>query len=165
MSEPFKKVFITSSSHVLPSPVEDIMREIVDDIRKQEEDNFRKELLGVMPYRFKLSELSCDDYIDSLRYFGQPVLNPRAVIKLNTKETNEMEAKKCDKCGKLYDKIAPRARVRFKFKEVYGADELKEEVVANRQLEEVQIKNYGTEVDLCPDCIDSFKKWWESAEK
>lgn len=72
-----------------------------------------------------------------------------------------MEAKKCDRCGKLYEQNGDRPSVRFKFKEVYGAEDLKEEAIAKRQITEVYIKTYSTELDFCPECRESFKKWFE----
>ena len=133
--------------------------ELHERIRIEQERQFMKMLFDVPKY--EVSTIDYSDVVDSLRYLSQPVLNPKAVIKLNTKETNKMEAKKCDRCGKLYESNEDRARVRFKFKEVYGADDLKDEAIAKRQLEEVYIKAYSTEIDLCSECKESFKKWWE----
>lgn len=105
---------------------------------------------------------------DCYGWLSQPWLTYDNYIKLNCivkleKETKNMEAKKCDRCGKLYEQNGDRARVRFKFKEVYGADDLKEEAIAKRQLEEVYIKSCSTELDLCPECKESFKKWFEES--
>jgi len=103
-------------------------------------------------------------------YFKQPwitydnYIKPNCIVKLE-KETNKMEAKKCDRCGKLYEQNGNNGdrRVRFKFKEVFGAEDLKDEVIAKRQLQEVYIKTYSTELDLCPECRESFKKWFEES--
>ena len=160
MSE-YWKPKVLSYSDVCASPFDDTIHKIYDDIRKQQEDALLKELLGKP--KFEVRTITATDYIDSLMHLQQPVLNPRAIVKLNTKETNKMEAKKCDRCGKLYNQNTDRARVRFKFKEVYGAEDLKEEAIAKRQLEDAYIRSsLNGDVDMCPECKDSFKKWWES---
>lgn len=156
---PFKKELFYSSCLDTPKWVDDMIKRV----QEQQERSFMQEVLGVSQFKVRTEDYS--DYIDSLRYLSQPVLNPKAVIKLNTKETNKMEAKKCDRCGKLYEQNGDRARVRFKFKEVYGADDLNAEAIAKRQLVDVYIKAWDTELDLCSECKESFKKWWESDNK
>ena len=155
---PFEKELFYSSCLDTPKWIDDAIRKI----QEQQELAFRQEVYGVPQIKINMSDID---------YFKQPwvtcdnYIKPFSMIKLE-KETNKMEAKKCDRCGKLYEKNEDRPSVRFKFKEVYGAEDLKKETIAKRQQEEAYIRSsLNGAVDLCPDCIDSFKKWWESDDK
>lgn len=88
----------------------------------------------------------------------------------NKKETNKMEAKKCDRCGKLYEMPGAKendgADVRFKHMYVHGAEDMSGNKIAEKQTKRIWVKAEcdGT-VDLCPACRASLKKWFESADK
>lgn len=89
------------------------------------------------------------------------------------KETNKMEAKKCDRCGKLYEMPGAMetigAEVRFKHKYVPDAEDLSGSKIAEKQTERVYLTRSlvrsDTTVDLCPECRKSLKKWFESTDK
>jgi uncharacterized OB-fold protein len=90
----------------------------------------------------------------------------------NTKETNEMEAKKCDRCGKLYEMPSAcektGADVRFKYMYINGAEDMSGTKIAEKQTKNIYIKcgTYSDDiVDLCPECRKSLKKWFESTDK
>jgi len=140
--------------------------ELHERIRIEQERQFMKMLVDVPKY--EVSTIDYNDVVNSFRYLSQPVLNPKAVIKLNTKETNKMEAKKCDRCGKLYelptaDENGNGAEVRFKYKYIRRADNMSEKAIADEQTRNIFVKCYcGDEVDFCPECRESLKKWWES---
>lgn len=98
---------------------------------------------------------------------------PNAVAKLNNeKETKKMEAKKCDRCGKLYEKDYScddvSMKVRFKHMFVACKEDLSEQRIIDKQTEKVAIRydGYGNNgndrIDLCPDCCESFKRWFEN---
>lgn len=89
-----------------------------------------------------------------------------------TKEIKKMEAKKCDRCGKLYEMPGAcektGADVRFKHMYINGAEDMSGSKIAEKQTKNIYIKcgNYTEDVvDLCPDCRKSLKKWFESADK
>ncbi len=90
---------------------------------------------------------------------------------INTKETNKMEAKKCDRCGKLYEMPGAcedtGAKVRFKHMYINGAEDMSGNKIAEKQTKGIYIKTsgYNDEVDLCPECRKSLKKWFESTDK
>lgn len=156
---PFEKELFYSSCLDSPPWVDDIIKRI----QKEQERQYMKMLVDVLKY-----EIKHDDIFSSVPYvLSGDYIRPFAIVKLDKdeKETNKMEAKKCDRCGKLYEQNEDRPSVRFKFKEVYGAEDLNEAAIAKRQLQEVHIKAYSTELDLCPECKESFKKWWESDDK
>lgn len=89
----------------------------------------------------------------------------------NTKETNKMEAKKCDRCGKLYEKKFDKNDIQcvFKHEEPFFTGEEKnysKEFIEDKKTHEVYIKRgNGDYIDMCPDCRKAFKTWFESADK
>jgi uncharacterized OB-fold protein len=90
----------------------------------------------------------------------------------NTKETNKMEAKKCDRCGKLYEMPSPCEKtgvdVRFKHMNISSAEDMSCTKIAEKQTKNIYIKcgTYSDDiVDLCPECRKSLKKWFESTDK
>lgn len=137
--------------------------DMIKRIQKEQERQFTKMLFDVPKYEISTIDLSPEGWAHKV-YLSGDYIKPICIVKLE-KETNKMEAKKCDRCGKLYEQNEDRPSVRFKFKEVYGAEDLNEAAIAKRQLQEVHIKAYSTELDLCPECKESFKKWWESDDK
>ena len=107
--------------------------------------------------------------VDRERLLGLLKTNNR-----NTKETEKMEAKKCDRCGKLYEMLVVNdiegAEVRFKFIKVSDAENKSGTLIAKEQMRKIYIRkgsscdSYSC-VDLCPECRKSFKKWFESTDK
>lgn len=89
----------------------------------------------------------------------------------NTKETNKMEAKKCDRCGKLYEKKFDKNDIQcvFKYEEPFFTGEEKnysKEYIEDKKTHDVYIKRgNGDYIDMCPDCRKAFKTWFESADK
>lgn len=88
------------------------------------------------------------------------------------KETKKMEAKKCDRCGKLYEMPGAcediSAKVRFKHMYISGAEDMSGNKIAEKQTKGIFIKTSGYDsesIDLCPDCRKSLKKWFEGADK
>ena len=93
---------------------------------------------------------------------------------INTKETEKMEAKKCDRCGKLYEMPGEMecetSVVRFKFIRVADAENKSGTKIAKEQIRNIYIKksslcDNSSIVDLCPECRKSLKTWFESADK
>ena len=107
--------------------------------------------------------LDCTDHDTLIRnIFGHLILTE--------KETNKMEAKKCDRCGKLYEMPGSKendgADVRFKHMYVYGAEDMSGNKIAEKQTKRIWVKaEYDGIVDLCPDCRKSLKKWFETTDK
>lgn len=58
-----------------------------------------------------------------------------------------MDAKKCDRCGKLYESKAPEFT---QIGSIYTYGIAWELHITNRS------------IDLCPYCLNDFKKWFES---
>lgn len=87
------------------------------------------------------------------------------------KETNKMEAKKCDRCGKLYelptaDENGNGAEVRFKYQYIRNADNMSGKAIIEEQTRNIYVKHgCGDNVDFCPTCRASLKKWFEGADK
>ena len=57
-----------------------------------------------------------------------------------------MDAKKCDRCGKLYEQPTPKLQ-KIKDTQAYGI---------------AWVYHVGFPIiDLCPECYGSFKRWFE----
>ena len=111
-------------------------------------------------------ELNCNG-VDREKLLGLLKTNNK-----NTKETNKMEAKKCDRCGKLYEMPSACEKtgvdVRFKYMYINGAEDMSGTKIAEKQTRNIYIKcgTYSDDiVDLCPECRKSLKKWFESTDK
>lgn len=80
-----------------------------------------------------------------------------------------MEAKKCERCGKLYEmpgacENGNGADVIFKYRRVANAEDKSGAAIAREQTRSVYLKVIcGDPVDLCPDCRKAFKKWFEES--
>lgn len=57
-----------------------------------------------------------------------------------------MDAKKCDRCSKYYD-FDTRTQIEIKGKKTYGIA--------------WELYHTASFIDLCPDCLIEFKKWFE----
>lgn len=94
-------------------------------------------------------------------------IQPYAILKLtNEKETKKMKAMKCDRCGKLYENPVTGentgAEVRFKYLPVYGEENFSEKKIIEKQTNNIYISSLSVDVDICPDCRESFKRWFEN---
>ena len=60
-------------------------------------------------------------------------------------------AKKCDRCGKLYESS------------LHGATEV-DLAISDGSTRNVVFccGSYYSDLDLCPDCVESFKHWWSN---
>lgn len=97
-------------------------------------------------------------------YYSYPTY---ARVKLNNeKETKKMKAKKCDRCGKLYEMPVNGencgAEVRFRYLPVDEEENLSEKKIIEKQTKNIYISSLSVDVDICPDCRESFKRWFES---
>ncbi|MBR2248779.1 MAG: hypothetical protein IJ880_17495 [Bacilli bacterium] len=167
-----QKLYISSA---VPDSVFDIiMREAKERLEKE---LAKEEFLTVNQMRemFGMPVIKCDYDINYGLAFPNITYEPFKICKINEteKETKKMEAKKCDRCGKLYEMPGAcenpnGANVRFKFEKVYRAEEKSGTKIAEEQSKDIYIK-YGftkdTFVDFCPDCRASLKKWFENPEK
>ncbi len=132
-----------------------------------------------MPPRYYRDPISYDSFDGSVSFNCDYLMPTTEVIKEilgitnnTTKETKKMEAKKCDRCGKLYEMPGPCEKtgvdVRFKHMYINGAEDMSGTKIAEKQTKNIYIK-CGTcsdeFVDLCPDCRKAFKTWFESADK
>ena len=97
-----------------------------------------------------------DATLEALRYFNQ----------IKSEET-KMEAKKCERCGKLYelkdagnyiDAYMPGLPVNDHFKENFTESRIKKE---NTRVIYVNYSNNEV-VDLCPECREKLKDFFES---
>ena len=85
------------------------------------------------------------------------------------KETNKMEAKKCDRCGKLYETESANYSidVLFKQEKISDSDRERYSEFYNNETRTHGVKiskwDSGDKVDFCPECRKSFKKWFEES--
>lgn len=132
-------------------------------------DTLRKELYKAPVYKVNTSDFD---------YFKQPwitydnYIQPNTIIKLYEKENNKMEAKKCDRCGKLYEvpgacENGNGADVIFKYRRVSNAEDKSGAAIAKEQTRGIVVKtsSCGDYVDFCPECRASLKKWFENTDK
>lgn len=141
------------------------MDELLKKIRLEQERQYMKMLVDVPKY-----EIKHDDIFDSMPYvLSGDYIRPFSIIKLDKdeKETNKMEAKKCDRCGKLYETENAKDMIRVLFKQEKISDADKERYSESRnnemRMHDISIKRAASlgQVDFCPDCRESFKKWFE----
>jgi hypothetical protein len=139
------------------------------DYIKQSIEEAERLFYRVEPIKF---DIKTTDYIDFVRTLGLNPTNPWAVVKLNNEKENEkMDAKKCDRCGKLFElKDATRwIDVPFAFCLDNRGD--KEEIFKKYSEEYIEkeylTKSIGfqtstdTECRLCPECRQAFANWWK----
>ena len=137
-----------------------------DDIIKLEQQRLMQEIYSVPQFKISTGIFDSD-------YFKQPwitydnYIKPNFIVKLE-KETKKMEAKKCDRCGKLYEKKFDKNDIKciFKHEEPFFTNEEKnysKEYIDDRKTHEVYIKNRNGDIDMCPDCRKAFKKWFEES--
>lgn len=107
-------------------------------------------------------------------YFKQPwitydnYIKPNCIVKIE-KETKKMEAKKCDRCGKLYETESANYSidVLFKQEKISDSDRERYSEFYNNETRTHGVKiskwDSGDKVDFCPECRESFKKWFEES--
>ena len=148
-----QRLYISSCSPLARDPLDDYIREALEERTRALEEKYTA---------------------DILMYTTNDVLSTSEMIKMfkPEKETEKMEAKKCDRCGKLYEMPgadeSEGAEVRFKFIKVPYAEEKSEAKIAEAQTRPIYIHttykiDRSTCIDLCPECRESLKKWFEEA--
>lgn len=152
-----------SSCLSTPPWVDDAMRRI----REEQERIYEHEMFGVP--QFKVSTGIFDnDYLKQPWITYDNYIKPNCIVKLE-KETNKMEAKKCDRCGKLYEQenVKDLIDVLFSQEKVSNADKerFSEFHINEMRTHGIIVKkvNCGETVDFCPECRESFKKWFEES--
>lgn len=122
------------------------------------------------PEYYKVARLATD--VSEIT-FSTPTVSNELIRKIfgtntNTKETKKMKAKKCDRCGKLYENPVNGencgAEVRFRYLPVNDEENLSEKKIIEKQTKNIYINSLSVDVDICPDCRESFKRWFESGE-
>lgn len=102
------------------------------------------------------SKNDCLATMEALNYYNE--------IKKQQEET-KMDAKKCDRCGKLYMEYTESVkaflcgRVSKSEKDTYTPEKIKE---LNTYTMEVRLSVYGNRIDMCPDCCKKLKEFFES---
>lgn len=151
-----KKLYISTCSPLTKNPLDDCIGRLIEERTRALEEQYMADIL-----RYSASDVigTCDILpVDVVKKFFE-----------KEKETEKMEAKKCDRCGKLYE--MPRAngsgaKVRFKFSTVYCSEDKSEAKIIEEQTRDIYVKcgcmGDGF-VDLCPECRASLKKWFEEA--
>lgn len=164
-SVPFKKELFISSCLSSPPWVDDMMRRV----REQQEQQFMKDLFKVPVFKVNAENYEID-YFKQLWICYDNYIKPNCIVKIE-KENNKMEAKKCDRCGKLYEvpgayENGNGAEVIFKHKWVNGSEDMSGAAITRAQTSSVRIMydngfGHKNDVDFCPDCRKAFKKWFE----
>lgn len=138
------------------------MDDMMVRVREQQEREFKIVSTGIFD----------KDYFKD--YFKEPwityynYIKPNCIVKLE-KETKKMEAKKCDRCGKLYETESAEdfIRVLFTQEKIYNLDRERYSESYNNEMRthDISIKrgHCSGQVDLCPECRESFKKWFEES--
>lgn len=106
------------------------------------------------------SKNDCIATLEALNYFNKTN---------NEKEKEKMEAKKCERCGKLYEiqdvenyitAYLPGLSVSDYSKENYSESRIRKD---NTRIISVNSRS-GQVVDLCPDCREKLKNFFESGK-
>ena len=148
-----QRLYISSCSPLARNPLDDYIREAIDVRTKALEEQYTADVLA---------------------YSVNDVISTSELTKMfkTEKETEKMEAKKCDRCGKLYEMPGvdecEGAEVRFKFMKVADAENKSETKIVKEQTRPIYIHktslcDRSSCVDLCPECRESLKKWFEEA--
>lgn len=109
-------------------------------------------------------------YITELELSHNFTDNPYCIIKLdNEKEKENMEAKKCERCGKLYEAQDAENYITAYFPGLLVSDYSKENFSESRirkdntRIVSVNVRG-GLFVDLCPECREKLKNFFESGK-
>lgn len=153
---------VNSCSSVLPNIINDY---IMKSLKYSEEQLKVKEYLFGKP-KFVIS----GDYIPFEWLKGNPnlgLVQPYCKIELNNeKEKEKMDAKKCERCGKLYEvkdacdyisAYMPGEPVSDWTKENFTESRIRKD---NTRVISVNFRG-GEVVDLCPECREKLKNFFE----
>lgn len=142
---------------------------LIDDYLKLEKEKIEQLIYGVEPIKF---DVATPYHIDYAQVFGPRTTYPQAVVKLNNEKENEkMDAKKCDRCGKLFelkdatrwidvpfafclDNRGDKEEIFKKYSEEYIEKECLSNPIGFQTLKD-------TECSLCPECRQAFANWWK----
>ena len=168
------KTFIVSSrSSVLPDILNDY---ILESLKRSEEQLKMKEyLFGAPKYVVSGEYIPFDDIAIRFNpsYTFEWAIGPienNKVCKLQTEET-KMDAKKCERCGKLYEMKDAADCVRTYLPGLPVSDYDKENFTESRIKRDHStaiciVKKPGNEVaDLCPQCREMLRNFFESGEE
>lgn len=149
-----------------------LFRQMQDILRRQEENLKIQQSIIDIP-KFVVS----GDYIpfDYIRYNPNlgPELKPYCKIELfpeNEKETEKMDAKRCDRCGKLYDADEAQNCVYSympgKYVSKYEKENYTDAKIRQDHTSSISVMYYAnkTPVDLCPECREKLKNFFESGK-
>ena len=154
---------VSSCSSVLPNIINDY---ILESLKQSEEQLKMKEYLFGAP-KYVVS----GDYIPFEWLRGNPnlgLVQPYCKIELNNeKEKEKMEAKKCERCGKLYELQDADDYISAYLPGLPVSDWNKENFTESRIRKDktmtisVNLRG-GQVVDLCPECREKLKNFFES---
>ena len=153
------------SSLDFESPLPKIIQEKIEEIQREQCIQYEKEILGIKsPSEFFRTPW------ETYTYAPYPVcdISLKDLEKTFKKETKKMEAKKCDRCGKLYEteNAKDALDILFKQEKISEADKERYSDFYNDEMRThgilIKRTNCGEIVDFCPECRESFKKWFES---
>lgn len=156
----FKKELFISSCLNPPNWLDDMVRRV----QEEQERELMREMFGVPQYK-----ISTDYYGFTNPQVVYKTISDEEIKKMFEKENNKMEAKKCDRCGKLYEKKFDKNDIRciFKHEEPFFEREEKnysKEFIDEKKTHDVFIKRgNGDYIDMCPDCRKAFQKWFEES--
>jgi hypothetical protein len=118
--------------------------------------------------QYKVSTEDCYGWLSQPWLTYDNYIKPNCIVKIE-KETNKMEAKKCDRCGKLYETESANDMINVLFKQenISDSDRERYSEFHNNEMRkhDISIKrgHCSGQVDLCPECRESFKKWFEES--
>ena len=157
--------FIKQTFYATTSGLDRARDELIERIRLEQKRQYMKMLVDVPKY-----EIKHDDIWSSVPYvLSGDYVKPNCIIKIDKdeKENKKMEAKKCDRCGKLYEEkfVKNDSPCVFKFEEVHVSEEKQKkyskEFIESKKTHNIYVKTFCDDIDLCPECRESFKKWFE----
>lgn len=165
--KPNPNTFIVSSrSSVLPNIINDY---IMESLKYSEEQLKMKEYLFGAP-KYVVS----GDYIpfEWLKYNPNlGLVQPYCKIELNNeKEKENMDAKRCDRCGKLYDTEERQNYISSympgKYVSRYEKENYTDAKIREIHTSSIRIIYHGnnSSVDLCPECREKLKNFFESGK-
>lgn len=178
------KTFIVSSrSSVLPNIIDNYILECLK--RSEEELKMKEYLFGApkyvisgdyIPFELIHQESPTKPRLKDLyfKYFQEDNgINHNAICRIitnNEKEKEKMDAKKCERCGKLYETKDAADCVRTYLPGLPVSDYDKENFTESRIRRDHStaiciVKRPGDEVaDLCPECREKLRNFFESGK-
>lgn len=168
---------------MLPDIINDY---ILESLKRSEEELKMKEyLFGAPKYvvsgeyipfelvrsAYNYSQADVDATKCAFKYYNE--INHNAICRIitnNEKEKEKMDAKKCERCGKLYEAMDASDCVRTYLPGLPVSDYDKENFTESRIRRDHStaiciVKRPGDEVaDLCPECREKLKNFFESGK-